>query len=288
MKWIGRIFVAMLILAILAVGGYFGVRYYANTRGASDLASQIEKRTQFPTTIRAFTLSGLGDQRVDIEGLNIENPEGYPAPEFLEIDQMSVDVNLKSLMSERIVINELIIDLGTLGMVVDSNGNTNADTFLARLKPESEQPAQKPKPGEEKEPSVPPQYIIKKVRLQADQLRVVKPGGLIRGKTDKTFDLDFEIVDEDVTDIAQVWKPFARELSKRGAIALLPVVAATLQDSFPGEMRALDVATQLDPTLLEDITDRISEQSGEPGEAVKGLLDQFRNRDAEENAEDGN
>ncbi|MCQ2379023.1 MAG: hypothetical protein MJ016_07465 [Victivallaceae bacterium] len=103
-KRIRRFFVATLIvlLSLLAILLFFRddlIEFAMEKAGSAILGTQIE--------VADFSSSLAG--RVEITGLTVANPPGYEAPYAFRLDRIAVDVDLLSLFTKRILVNEIIV-----------------------------------------------------------------------------------------------------------------------------------------------------------------------------------
>lgn len=138
---------------------------------------------------------------IAIRGLSARNPPVYPDPDFIEVRELRADVGLFSwLFSNRIVIDNLTIDIEKIVLVRSHNGKTNAGDFMAAFS--------KPKGtggGPAPAPRKPTPYLIKKLHLSFDRLVVVDFSG--SKKDEKVYTLHIDETFINVTDTRQLLVP---------------------------------------------------------------------------------
>ena len=93
----------LLVIIILAIGGVF---IYMNTAFKSDAAAYASKITGTNVSITAVTLNPL-EGTVSLRGLDIGNPKGFESKNAIEFGSIYSNVELKSLLTDKIVINEV-------------------------------------------------------------------------------------------------------------------------------------------------------------------------------------
>jgi hypothetical protein len=138
---------------------------------------------------------------VVVRGLSARNPPAYPDPDFIEVRELRGDVGLFSwLFSNRIVIDDLNIDIEKIVLVRAHNGKTNAGDFMAafsKAKGSSTGPAPAPRK--------PTPYLIKKLHLNFDRLVVVDFSG--SKKDEKVYTLHIDETFINVADTRQLLVP---------------------------------------------------------------------------------
>lgn len=120
--------------------------------------------------------SGMGQ----IRGLNIANPPGYQAQNAFEMDMIRLGIDLSSLRSQPIVVNELNIKRPVVELEAREDGNTNLQNLLDNIKKNSasaDKKAAEEKPSaagaEEKEPV---KLIFKNLAITGVTVNTVVPG----------------------------------------------------------------------------------------------------------------
>ena len=82
--------------------------------------------------ISGFKLSPL-DGKVTIHGLTVANPKGYAKPYLFSLDRISVTVDLKSLMTDTIIVKEIIVDRPAVTYEMVSVTKNNVSDILKNI-----------------------------------------------------------------------------------------------------------------------------------------------------------
>jgi len=69
-----------------------------------------------------------------INGLVLANPEIYSAPSAFSLNEITLDINLQSLGSDLIIIDEIVIDKPEAVVEFTESGNANINDLLAAIK----------------------------------------------------------------------------------------------------------------------------------------------------------
>lgn len=130
--------------------------------------------------------------RVVVRGLTANNPQGYPAPDFIQLRELRAEVRVLSwAFSDRIVIDTLDLDVGKIELVRRRDGTMNAGEFMAAFKRGGAGPA-----GQEQ--GKPVKYVVRSLRLRVDQLVVADYSGA--APDEKTYRLNINQAYANVTD----------------------------------------------------------------------------------------
>ena len=97
----------ILVVGIFIVGSvlFFGLGFIVKA-AIENVAPQITKTDVSVANVIMSPLSGVAK----IKGLTIGNPEGYTSDHLLQVGSISVKLDVASLMSDNIVVNELRIE----------------------------------------------------------------------------------------------------------------------------------------------------------------------------------
>lgn len=129
------------------------------------LKRQLEKllaaQTGFGVELGRVHL-GLTSASFEMDGFTLENPPDFPEASALEVKQVRVDYDWRSLFSREVRFSEITLDVPKMVVVRKADGETNAERLGGKAKkkkeegssgtdpqPESEPPSA---PAEEKEP----------------------------------------------------------------------------------------------------------------------------------------
>jgi len=89
---------------------------------------QIRTRTGFDATVASLSCNPFTG-RLTIRGLVLTNPAGFSTGDFVQLREFRMDGDLLSLFSERIVLDELVLDVRRLALVRRADGLPNAELF---------------------------------------------------------------------------------------------------------------------------------------------------------------
>lgn len=155
------VFVAVLLVIVLAVG------LMKDQIIKSIVTVGIEKVTGAPTTMGSFSL-GIAKQFVQIKGLRISHPKGFPEGILVDIPIVRVDYDLPSLMKGKIYLKKIELNINEMGVVRNADGALNVDALTA-----VKQAKEKPKtPAKEQQPAPAEKKPSQKIDLQIDELKL--------------------------------------------------------------------------------------------------------------------
>ena len=114
-----KIVIFISLLVMLAAGAF----WFLTGSALNDLIKQqIEqvgaKVIEQPVTVKQVDmklLEGAGT----IKGLVLANPKKYSAPSVFSLDEVTLDINLESLTTDLIIIEEVVIDKPNTGIMID-------------------------------------------------------------------------------------------------------------------------------------------------------------------------
>ena len=137
--------------------------------------------------------------RVAVRDLAVDNPPGYPAPDFVRLRGLRADAGiLASAFSGQVVIDTLDVDVGKIELVRRREGALNASEFMAAFS--------KPKAGPAgAAPARPLKYLVKSLHLRVDQLVVADFSGA--APDEKAYRLAIDQTYANVTDARQLLVP---------------------------------------------------------------------------------
>ncbi len=131
---IGIVFLIILAVILFKFYGERAIIVGAETGGTKALGVPVE--------IAGFKLKITGGSGT-IEGLSIANPTGFNNPYLMQMEQGHVKVNLKSLMSDEVIIETVHLD--NLHITFEQKGLTsNVQVITENLKSKGEPEAEKP------------------------------------------------------------------------------------------------------------------------------------------------
>jgi len=118
--WIAGIFVALLILAIVAVKIFLPVekiKAMAVEEGSARLGREI--------VVEGLDLSIWGGLGVELQGVRIGNPEGFESGDLLTADKVDLKLQLLPLIFGDIRVNRLVIDRPDVRLLKTASGAVN-------------------------------------------------------------------------------------------------------------------------------------------------------------------
>jgi len=144
MKKLKRIIIVLMILALVAAGGLVWLYLSLGSvikAGIEKFGPEITQTSITVGSVEAWPLTGSGT----IRNLVIGNPEGYKTDDALALPEVRFRLDVASLKTDTIVIEEIYIDSPTLTYEVGF-GNSNLTTIQKNIEsfsPESEDKPEK-------------------------------------------------------------------------------------------------------------------------------------------------
>ena len=86
-----------IIIAVLLLAG-IGLIFLGKSQAGNAVSFFVEGKTDYPTDIEELDIQLL-EGTVDLKKLNIANPDFFPNPTFINLEQFKADVNLASLLT---------------------------------------------------------------------------------------------------------------------------------------------------------------------------------------------
>jgi uncharacterized protein involved in outer membrane biogenesis len=109
---------------------------------------------------------------VQMKDLDIANPQGYKQPTFMELGEIYVDTDMGSLMSDKVIIDKLLMD--DLTVTIEQSGLTNNMNEILKNLPQAEK---EEKPEEPKPKAKGKQLEIADLELKNITVRYQSPVG---------------------------------------------------------------------------------------------------------------
>jgi uncharacterized protein involved in outer membrane biogenesis len=218
-------FTLLVLLALFVVAVVLGVDHFAGDAAVY----AVKMRTGFTmayTTQDVDILHGL----VDFEGLTITNSSRFPAPGFVDLNQIKLAIEPKSLVQDKLVVDEVVVDLKTLTVVRTADGEYNFAAFAQALQgnPAAAQPAATPaQPATTSAAKIPP-FIIHKLTIKIGTVDYCdfKSGS---GKP-KTYNIGYDRTFTDVTSLETLKAQLAKDFAAQGLQFLSDALISTLID----------------------------------------------------------
>jgi uncharacterized protein involved in outer membrane biogenesis len=165
---------------------------------------------------------------VDFQGLKITNSNQFPVPDFVELNEFKTTVEPRSLLADRVVVSEVVVDLKNVTIVKTADGVYNARAFADALKaaiPASQSAAAQQKPGASGSSKVPP-FIIKTLTVKigtVDYCDYSSGSG-----SPKVYNINYSRTFTDVTDIKALAMQVAKDFSGYGMEFMANMIVSSL------------------------------------------------------------
>lgn len=117
----------IILVILLVIGAGVGLYFMVNKLIKDGVEKVASDTLEVPVTVREVKLSPFSGTGT-IKGLVIANPEGYHTEHAFALDRIVVSLDVKSLFSDRIVINTLHVDSPSVFYEVGL-GNSNIGTI---------------------------------------------------------------------------------------------------------------------------------------------------------------
>lgn len=105
----------LFILLLVLAAGIFAYTFSVNRFVASNIEQYGAELTGNPVTVEKVRISPFNGSGT-IYGLTVENPDGFSDGHAVSINQISLKVDLLTLISDEVVIEELLIDEMTMNV----------------------------------------------------------------------------------------------------------------------------------------------------------------------------
>lgn len=229
MRILKLFFIAIILVLI---GGFI----YLNTafKGiAEDYASQM---TGTKVAITAVTINPFGNS-VSLRGLDIGNPKGFEGKNAIEFGSIYSNINLASLLTDKILINEVKLDSANIYYELGAGGD-NIRKILANIKSYSANSNANSKTSRENSEKPDNNKISKSLLikdLHVTNSKVVLTANLFDFKEDKEIAIDdIHLTDINSTNGKAVAKQVGNKLLNEIAQALIKERARGFIDKLGG------------------------------------------------------
>lgn len=208
----------------------------------SILVSTIRARTGFAVKIEELSANPFTGH-VELSGLVIQNPDGWPEPAFVELRRLRAEMSFFSLFTDQFVADELSVDIAHVTLVRNAQGMLNAVAFHDGLFG-TEKPAATAKKQT---------FLIRHLVLKFDRLTYADYSGRRPARTDYSLSLQRDL--HGVDGFTKIISPLTG--------SALSLVTNALGGMFKGR-----------PDLLPPgPADSLRDAGKRTGEALKGLMD---------------
>lgn len=171
MKKLAIVFAIFAVVALALIFGFSKILSEGIVAGVKTYGPDV---TQTPVTLDDVSLSAFSGSG-SISGFVVGNPEGFSSEYAMKLGDFSVSLKPASLISDKIVINEILIDAPEIIYETNSSFKTNIGQILKNVE-EFTGPADETTPEEVVEDDAPSKKIeIGLFRLSNVKVSVVNP-----------------------------------------------------------------------------------------------------------------
>ncbi len=189
--------IALVCLVLAFVAAYLIVLFAVSPIVSNAVATFAPKVTGCDVKIEKVSVSPLLSG-VTVKGVTVGNPQGFKTDSAFELTEFSVNVSLSSLLTDEIVVKEVVIDGAkvTLEQGLTTNNllaiKNNVDVFLQKMKPEGE-PVEKEEKPEAEESTSAKKVIVENFYFRNAEVRLSAVG--LQGAAMKLPMVDLHIQD---------------------------------------------------------------------------------------------
>lgn len=166
--------------------------------------------------------------KVGLEGLRVDNPVGYENKYLLELADAKVKANIKSLLSDTVEIESIMLD--GIALTVEQKGLSSNLNDILKSMPKTEEKA----PAETKESKEGKNLLVKDLKIINTSVKVkLLPVGGVTGNID-TVELKLDPIE--MHDLGSKDKMTTAKLAKEIMVALAKGVAKQGAGKLPAQM----------------------------------------------------
>lgn len=270
-KPLGILVTIIALIILLCFGAIVSVDLFL----PSIISSQIKQRTNYNLEIGSSSIS-LVRGRILIENLVLENPTpDFPLKEFIAINEIKLVLEPKSLIKDRIVMEELVIDIDNITFVKDTFGDDNFNTFVSRLEASFASASSEEKPKSKKEPkddseTEKKKFLIKNFKLKFNTLTAAVIPPLKTNAVTATANLNWDKEFSNVTDenLMENLSPLIGQLSARALPMLGQLILESGIEFIPKPKDTVDSAGK----VLKGAGEAVKEGLEGTMDSIKGLF----------------
>ncbi|MGA2052554.1 MAG: hypothetical protein ABSH19_04505 [Opitutales bacterium] len=215
---------SLLVLAVVVVlGGIVVIDHFA-VPGAAAL---IKEKTGFEMTYASQDVN-LFAGSIDLQGLTITNSNQFPTPGFVDLNQFTSAVELGSLVSDKVVVDTVVVDLKDVTIVKTSDGVYNAKVFADALKamvPASQSAAAQQQPGASGSSKVPP-FLIKSLTIKIGTVQYCDYSS--GSGTPKVYNINYSRTFTDVTNLNALALALGKDFAGMGMEFMANMIVSSL------------------------------------------------------------
>ena len=147
----------IIIIAILAV--LLVLSFSKNMVAKSAISAGVKAMTGLKLSMRSMNV-GIFRTLIDIKGLNLFNPRGFPDKLMVDMPEIYVNYDLGAFLKRKVHLKEVRLDLREFVVVKNKDGKLNLDSLKVVQAEKGEVPAEK------KEKAAMPEFQIDVLKLK--------------------------------------------------------------------------------------------------------------------------
>jgi hypothetical protein len=127
--------IAIVTLLVILIMGILIFKLYGNQLLRTAIVAGAQKALQVDVRLDSIDLKVVAG-KVDLQNMEIDNPEGYNHPTFLKLGHAYMDLDVASLTSDTISMD--MVQLENINLVIEQKGKTNNLKEILNNLPKSE------------------------------------------------------------------------------------------------------------------------------------------------------
>jgi len=127
-----KVLIIVFVVAVLIAAGIFLLFSNLNSILAKAIEENGGKVTQTAVSVSGVEVS-VREGRGSIRGLDVASPEGFKAQNAFSLDDITIDIDIKSLREDPIVIDEIRIRAPVVYAEITKTGSSNINELRKRV-----------------------------------------------------------------------------------------------------------------------------------------------------------
>ena len=161
------VIIAIAAVVVLVVAGVVYMFSNLETLVAKAIARGGSEAIGTNVRVAGVSLS-LGEGRATIEGIGVENPDGFSSGDAFTLGEATIDIDPGSLRGEPIVIDEIRVSAPVVVAEIAKDGSSNIDVLRRNAQARSDSPGgEDAGDGEEKRIRI-ERFVFEKGRIELD------------------------------------------------------------------------------------------------------------------------
>ncbi|MDZ7860922.1 MAG: hypothetical protein U5O15_09725 [Candidatus Krumholzibacteriota bacterium] len=119
-----KVFIVLAVIVIVIAAGIWFLYSNLNSLVAGMIEKYGSEATQTSVTVSEVDIS-ISDSKGSIKGLTVANPDGFDAASAFEMDDITLDINVESLRSSPIIIEEIRVMAPVVYAEFTGSGSSN-------------------------------------------------------------------------------------------------------------------------------------------------------------------